>query len=244
MTSEKVMADMAALYSNFKVSPSKLAGELRLSEQYSLRVDTDKSPDEWMIFDAASGGFISQKEMKGASKLSLGQFVLDYKEVCEGQAEASPKKKDPKKDPLDNLKAGGFEFSKESEAPKKPERPKTNGSPTADSTPKETPAVKSRTLSDVPEMKESSSSNQEPQAAPEVKAKQPKKEPQSKNNTDEFVPEQVQIIKNIGQVKVQITKNSKGRNWEITAYADNMNDAVDQAIAADQRLQNQFGGDA
>lgn len=50
-----------------------------------------------------------------------------------------------------------------------------------------------------------------------------------------------QVIKNVSQAKVNLTKNTKGYNWVVSAYADNLNDAIDQAIAADQRLRLQFG---
>lgn len=53
---------------------------------------------------------------------------------------------------------------------------------------------------------------------------------------------QEQIIRNVSQAKVTITKNSKGYNWEISAYADTINESIDLAIAADKRLKNQFGG--
>ncbi len=129
MTSEKVLVDMAALHSNFKINPSKLSGELRLSEQYSLRVDAEKSPDLWTVFDSTTGGFIPVKDIKGASKMTIGQFILDYKDICEGQEDAN-------KDPLGNLKAGGFKFDKEAETPEAPEEvpPVVN-----DSTPNKTP---------------------------------------------------------------------------------------------------------
>jgi len=51
------------------------------------------------------------------------------------------------------------------------------------------------------------------------------------------------VIKNVGQAKISLTKNTKGYSWEITSYADNMKDAIDQAIAADQRLKIQFGSE-
>ena len=50
-----------------------------------------------------------------------------------------------------------------------------------------------------------------------------------------------QVIKNVSQARVNLTKNTKGYNWEVSAYADNLNDAIDQVIAADQRLRLQFG---
>lgn len=60
----------------------------------------------------------------------------------------------------------------------------------------------------------------------------------------EAEPMQLQVIKNVGQAKISLTKNTKGYSWEITSYADNMKDAIDQAIAADQRLKTQFRSEA
>ncbi|ALK06188.1 MAG: hypothetical protein AAY43_11450 [Methanosarcina sp. 795] len=74
-----------------------------------------------------------------------------------------------------------------------------------------------------------------PSEPPVTAAVQPVYEPE---------PNQLQIIKNVGQAKVSLIKNTKGYNWEITAYSDTMNDAIDQAIAADLRLRNQLKGDA
>ncbi len=50
------------------------------------------------------------------------------------------------------------------------------------------------------------------------------------------------VIKNTGQDKITLIKNTKGYNWEISSYADNMNDAIDKAIAADLRLKKLYGG--
>lgn len=50
------------------------------------------------------------------------------------------------------------------------------------------------------------------------------------------------VVKNVSQCSVNLTKNTKGYGWEIKAYADSMNKAIDMAIAADLRLRTQFGG--
>jgi len=95
--------------------------------------------------------------------------------------------------------------------------------PAADSTPKENPTVE----------------KPQPEPEPELTKKEPQK---PIDNNQEFDPSQVQIIKNVGQDKVEITKNTKGYNWVIVSYSDNMNEAIDKAIAADLRLKAQFGG--
>lgn len=50
------------------------------------------------------------------------------------------------------------------------------------------------------------------------------------------------VVKNVSQSSVTLTKNTKGYGWEVKVYADTMNAAIDQAIAADHRLRTQFGG--
>ncbi len=46
-------------------------------------------------------------------------------------------------------------------------------------------------------------------------------------------PQEVRVI---NQPSVALTKNTKGYNWEIKAYADSLSEAVDLVIAADNRL--------
>ncbi len=50
------------------------------------------------------------------------------------------------------------------------------------------------------------------------------------------------VVKNVSQCSVTLNKNTKGYGWELKAYADTMNIAIDLAIAADKRLRTQFGG--
>lgn len=50
------------------------------------------------------------------------------------------------------------------------------------------------------------------------------------------------VVKNISQCSVVLTKNSKGYGWEIKAYDDTMNGAIDRALAADMRLKTAVGG--
>ncbi|AAM07185.1 TPA: hypothetical protein HA338_06230 [Methanosarcina acetivorans] len=57
-------------------------------------------------------------------------------------------------------------------------------------------------------------------------------------------PSQLQIIKNVTQDRVEIIRNSKGYNWEISVHDDDVFRAIDRAIIADLRLRTQFGGDA
>jgi hypothetical protein len=54
-------------------------------------------------------------------------------------------------------------------------------------------------------------------------------------------PADQQEIRVINQPSVALTKNTKGYNWEIKAYADNLNAAIDQVMAANIRLKNMYG---
>jgi hypothetical protein len=54
-------------------------------------------------------------------------------------------------------------------------------------------------------------------------------------------PADQQEIRVINQPSVTLTKNTKGFNWEIKAYADNLNAAIDQVMAANIRLKTMYG---
>lgn len=95
--------------------------------------------------------------------------------------------------------------------------------------------------------KEEQQKKPEPVKEDETPTSEAVEEPEYKSGavTDapEIDPSHVQIIKNVGQDKVEVTKNTKGYNWVIVSYSDNMNEAIDKAIAADMRLRAQFGSD-
>lgn len=50
-----------------------------------------------------------------------------------------------------------------------------------------------------------------------------------------------QELKIINQPSITLTKNTKGYNWEIKVYAPTVLEALDIIIAADIRLNNQYG---
>jgi len=95
-----ILKDMSGLYSNLKVNPSRKSGTIALDNRYGLRVDEDQKPDEWVIFDSQSGDFAEQNDVPQHAVL-IKSFVDDWEKLS-GY---------PAKDPLDNLKAGGFELS-------------------------------------------------------------------------------------------------------------------------------------
>ncbi len=54
-------------------------------------------------------------------------------------------------------------------------------------------------------------------------------------------PALVQIVKNVTQDGVKITKNTKGYNWEVSVHADSIFTAIDRALEANDRLQKKLG---
>lgn len=94
------MTDMSGLYSNFKVNPSRKSGTLTLDKRYGLRVDEDEKVEDWMIFDAESGDFVTQNEVSQHTAL-IQSFQEDWNKMSGGAG----------KDPIDNLKESGFKFT-------------------------------------------------------------------------------------------------------------------------------------
>lgn len=94
---------MQSIYKNFTVSPDGKTGDLVLSEQWTLKANRNVDPEEWRIHDAASGEFfrLRSKGVPGAMRMAAGEFICTYKDL---EPEEAPK------DPVENLKAGGFEF--------------------------------------------------------------------------------------------------------------------------------------
>lgn len=63
-----------------------------------------------------------------------------------------------------------------------------------------------------------------------------------KSNEPRVSDSNEQVIRNISQDGVVLTKNSKGYQWEITARGDNLNEIIDKVIVADERLKTKFFG--
>lgn len=112
--SEDHFLGMQSIYKNFTVSPDGKTGDLVLSEQWTLKANHDVEPEEWRIHDAASGEFfrLRSKGVPGEIRMAAGEFICTYKDLAPEEAP---------KDPVENLKAGGFEFNQEAENPEAPE---------------------------------------------------------------------------------------------------------------------------
>ena len=90
MSAQKHLRDMAALYPNFKINPSKLSGDLKL-DAHVLKVDTDAKPEDWKVLDSATGNFLTVAEVKGAEKLTINEFSATYMEICNDKKLAEQK---------------------------------------------------------------------------------------------------------------------------------------------------------
>jgi hypothetical protein len=86
---------MAALYPKFHVTKSGLAGTLNVSDSCQVTVDHDVDPENWKVFDPISGDFSKIADVKGANKLTIAEFIGNWKEF---QAE-DEKKEDAVKCP-------------------------------------------------------------------------------------------------------------------------------------------------
>lgn len=94
MSAQKHLRDMAALYPNFKINPSKLSGDLKL-DAHVLKVDTYAKPEDWKVLDSATGNFLTVAEVKGSEKLAMAEFIETYKDIdedIEGNVQEAPVK--------------------------------------------------------------------------------------------------------------------------------------------------------
>jgi hypothetical protein len=105
MSPEKLLAQMSGLYQNFKVNPSRITGTFKLTDQYGLNVDGTKKSDEWTVFNAETGDFLSFGDVPESILKLVKPFKDDWDKLNCGTV----------KDPLDNLKAGGFEIEGEAQ---------------------------------------------------------------------------------------------------------------------------------
>jgi len=107
MSKRDPLADLSRLYPQLKINASKLSGVFPLPEtDLEIKVETTKDPKTWKAFDKKSGSMLTVEDVHGAAKLELAKFICDYTEIVIPEL---------KKDPLDNLKAGGFEIAGEAQ---------------------------------------------------------------------------------------------------------------------------------
>ena len=84
MSAQKHLRDMAVLYPNFKINPSKLSGNLKI-DIGTLKVDSDVDPENWKVLDSSTGNIIPVSDIKGAEKLVIAEFIATYKDVDEDE---------------------------------------------------------------------------------------------------------------------------------------------------------------
>lgn len=75
---ERIMLDMAALYQNFKIAKSGLAGVLNVLDQMEVYVEPDILPRDWQVIDFPSGANKKLADVKGAPRLIISQFINDF----------------------------------------------------------------------------------------------------------------------------------------------------------------------
>jgi hypothetical protein len=98
MKPEAVLSQMAKLYQNFKINPSKLSGILKISEESGLKVDSDQEPGAWTVYSSVQGEYFPIDDCPESTVKACEAFIQDYKQI---------RNEEPEKDHLDNLE--GFE---------------------------------------------------------------------------------------------------------------------------------------
>lgn len=99
-----IFKELKSIYPKFIVSADGQNGELPLDDnkQWTLKAVKSDNPDNWKVHDAVTGEFFNMpsRGIPAALRMTAGEFICTYKDLMP-------------KDPIDNLKVGGFEISSE-----------------------------------------------------------------------------------------------------------------------------------
>lgn len=98
------LEEIKGIYSKFIVSDDGQTGELPLDDkgQWTLKAVKSENPDNWKVHDAVTDEFFNMpsRGIPAALRMTAGEFICTYKDLMP-------------KNPIDNLKAGGFDIASE-----------------------------------------------------------------------------------------------------------------------------------
>lgn len=103
---EQVIKEMMGLYNDLELEISGNAATKKITQSLDLILYFDKKPEEWDVIDTTTREAKTVKEVTGAPKLIILEFVSSFKDFMK---EAESKQNDP----VENLRNGGFEIPKD-----------------------------------------------------------------------------------------------------------------------------------
>lgn len=98
---EQVVKDMMGLYKDLSLDPSGTSATKKITTTENLVLYEDKEPKDWEVVDVNTRGKTAVQDITGATKLIVLEFVSAFKDFS---------KEAKQKEPIENLKNGGFEF--------------------------------------------------------------------------------------------------------------------------------------
>jgi len=102
----EVVKDMQGLYPDLKLDPSGTSARHSITTTHDLVVYEDRKPGDWETVEKKTGEVTVAKDVTGAPKLIIAEFASVFEDF---KKEAESKQNDP----IENLKAGGFDISGE-----------------------------------------------------------------------------------------------------------------------------------
>jgi len=102
----EVINDMRGLYPDLKLDPSGKFATHSITTTHDLVLYEDKNPEDWETIEKETGNVVLAKDAKARPKLIIA-------EVADAFKKAQKRIEEGHKDPIENLKAGGFDISNE-----------------------------------------------------------------------------------------------------------------------------------
>lgn len=110
---EDIIRRLQARYKDLILDPSGESANKFITTQYDLKLYENKDPADWELIDKKTKAITLVRDVKGASKLIILEFLGFFNDV---------QKEIRENDPIENLKAGDFEISNDAkESTVKPE---------------------------------------------------------------------------------------------------------------------------
>lgn len=102
----EVINDMKGLYPDLILDPSGKSASHSITTTHDLVLYEDRKPEEWETVEKGTKNTTVVKDVTGAPKLIIAEFVSVYKDFKKGI-------ESKQNDPIENLREGGFKISDE-----------------------------------------------------------------------------------------------------------------------------------
>lgn len=213
----EVINEMKGLYSDLTLDPSGTSARHSITTTHDLVVYEDRKPGDWETVEKKTGEVTVAKDVTGAPKLIIAEFASMFEDF---KKEAESKQNNP----IENLKAGGFDISDENVIEGEVAQDSTEGEPGQEVLSNEEKlAMLSEIIDgDIPPRREIKKAEHE-----QTIQKQPHGQMPAKRNTAKLQPPpSIQTVYNFSEKQLQaikdtVAKGASDSEFEMLMYLAN-----------------------